>query len=90
DHDRAGLRLPPGVDDRRPAPADHLAVPHPRLGVDGLADRAEHAQAGQVVLPRDAAADLHEGPDRGGRRVEDRHAVFLDELPPATLMRRLR
>jgi hypothetical protein len=50
DHDRAGLGLPPGVDDRAALAADHLAVPQPRLRVDRLADRAEQPQAGQVVL----------------------------------------
>src|SRR5918998_6603979 len=36
DHDRAGLRLPPRVHDRAPAPADVLVVPLPRPRVDGL------------------------------------------------------
>ena len=44
DHDRAGLGLPPGVDDRAAVAADVLVVPDPRLGVDRLADRAEQAQ----------------------------------------------
>ena len=87
DHDRAGLGLPPGVDDRGRAAADHLAVPHPRLGVDRLADRAEQAQARQVELLRDLAAELHERADRGGRGVEDAHPVLLDDLPPAAGVR---
>src|SRR3954468_3005112 len=50
DHDLAGLGLPPRVDDRRVAAADHLPVPQPRLRVDRLADRAEEADAREVVL----------------------------------------
>jgi hypothetical protein len=45
----AGLGLPPGVDDRAALAADVAVVPHPRLGVDGLADGAEQAQRRQVV-----------------------------------------
>ena len=50
DHDGAGLRLPPGVDNGAAVVADLLAVPHPRLGIDGLADRAEQAQRVELVL----------------------------------------
>ena len=49
DHDGAGLGLPPRVDDRAAAAADVGPVPHPRLGVDGLADAAEQAQLREVV-----------------------------------------
>ena len=52
DHDRAGLGLPPGVDDRAALAADVLPVPNPRLGVDRLADRAEQPQRRQVVAGR--------------------------------------
>ena len=45
DHDAAGLGLPPGVDDGAAPAADVGAVPDPGLGVDGLADRTEEAQA---------------------------------------------
>ena len=41
DHDRAGLRLPPGIDDRATAAADRLVIPHPGLGIDRLAHRAK-------------------------------------------------
>src|SRR5262249_5443909 len=44
DQDRSGLGLPPGIDDRTPASADHPVIPHPRLGVDWLANAAEQAQ----------------------------------------------
>ncbi|CAM5708308.1 hypothetical protein SALBM217S_07751 [Streptomyces griseoloalbus] len=81
---------PPGVDDRGAVRADVLAVPDPRLGVDRLADGAEHAQRRQVELGGDVVAPLHERADRGGRRVEDRHAVLLHDLPEAALMGRVR
>ena len=90
DHDRAGLGLPPGVDDRAAVAADDPAVPHPGLGVDRLADRAEHPQRGQVVLGRDVLAPLHERADRGRRGVEDRHLVLLDDLPEPALVRGVR
>ena len=44
DHDRAGLGLPPGVDDRAAAAPDVLVVPDPGFGIDRLADRAEQSQ----------------------------------------------
>ena len=44
DHDRTGLGLPPGVDDGAAIVADLLAIPHPRFGVDGLADGAEESK----------------------------------------------
>ena len=69
------------------SPPMTLAVPDPRLGVDRLTDRAEQPQRRQVVLVRDLLAPLHERADRGRRRVEDRDAVLLDDLPPAALVR---
>ena len=36
----AGLSLPPGIDDRATAVANHFMVPHPGLRIDRLADRA--------------------------------------------------
>ena len=87
DHDGAGLGLPPRVDDRGAVAADVLAVPEPGLGVDRLADGAEHPQRRQVELRRDVVAPLHERADRRGRGVEDRDLVLLDDLPPAALVR---
>ncbi len=52
DHDAAGLGLPPGVDDRAAFSADVLVVPHPRLGVDRLAHRAEQSKRREVVTGR--------------------------------------
>mmetsp|Transcript_3083 Transcript_3083/g.10143 ORF Transcript_3083/g.10143 Transcript_3083/m.10143 type:complete len:416 (+) Transcript_3083:290-1537(+) len=45
DHVPAGLRLPEGVHHGAPLLADLLEVPLPRLRVDGLPHRAEHAEA---------------------------------------------
>src|SRR3984885_10079556 len=50
DHDRAGLGLPPGINDRAALAADHLVVPEPRLRVDRLPDRAQEFELGQVEL----------------------------------------
>ena len=90
DHDHPGLGLPPRVDDRRVAQAHVLAVPHPRLGVDRLADRAEQAQRRQVVAGRVLGSPLHVGADRGRRGVQDVDAVALDDLPPALRVRVVR
>ena len=49
-HDAARFRLPPGIDDGAALAADHAVVPHPCLGVDSLAHRAQQPQARQVVL----------------------------------------
>ena len=81
DHDHPRLGLPPRVDDRAALAADVLVVPDPRLGVDRLADRPEQPQRRQVVLRRVLRAPLHVRADRGRRRVEDRHAVALDDRP---------
>eukprot|EP01136_Pigoraptor_vietnamica_P034612 Opistho-1_new@98791 len=76
DHMAAGLRLPEGVDDGAAAAADVLVVPLPGSGVDGLADRAQQAQAAQVVAlgvhGLVALGRLDQRADRGGRGVEDR------------------
>ena len=71
-----GVRSPPMT----------CAVPDVGLRVDRLPDRAEQPQRRHVGLVRDLLALLHEGPDRGGRRVEDRDAVLLDDLPPAAAL----
>src|SRR5690606_10619351 len=42
DHMHAGLGLPPGINDW--LVATDLAIPHPGLGVDRLADGAEEAE----------------------------------------------
>ena len=90
DHDRPGLGLPPRVDDRGGIRSDDFAVPHPRFGVDGLADRTEQTDRRQIELLRDLATELHERADRGRRGVEDRDAVLLHDLPPAAGVRGIR
>src|SRR3954453_20467448 len=44
DENAAGLRLPPGVDNRTASFADDAPVPSPGFGIDRLADRAEQTQ----------------------------------------------
>src|ERR1700730_6466258 len=41
DHDRAGFGLPPSVNDWATPAADRLVVPHPRFGINRLADGAQ-------------------------------------------------
>ena len=73
DHVAAGLGLPPGVDDRAAAVADHAEIPFPRLGIDRLADGAEQAQAacGSCASPaprrRPSGCGSRSGPCRRSR-----------------------
>ncbi len=90
DQNHPGLRLPPGVDDRALSVTDVLAVPHPRLGIDRLADAPEQAQGREVVLLGPLRPPLHERPDRRRSGVEDRDAVPLDQVPEAVARRRVR
>src|SRR3546814_16616776 len=43
DQDAAGLGLPPRIDDRAAAIADHPVIPLPRFGIDRLAHGAEQS-----------------------------------------------
>ena len=90
DHDHARLGLPPRIDDRTALLADLLVIPHPRFGVDRLADGAQQTQTRQVVLGRPLVAPLDEGADGGRRGVEDVDAILLDDLPEAVLARMVR
>ena len=91
DHVTAGLGLPPGVDDGAALAADILVVPHPRLGIDRLADGAQQPEARQVVVRRRGlrrtATSLDQRADRGRRGVEDRDLVLRDRLPEAAGVR---
>ena len=87
DHDGTGFCLPPGVDDRATVASDDLAVPHPRFWIDWFANRTEHAKAAEVEPVWNAAAELHECANRGGSGVENGHAVFLNDFPPAARVR---
>ncbi len=68
---RAGLGLPPGIDDGAALAADLLVKPHPGLGVDRFAHGAEQAQRGEIVRREPVVAPLDEGADRRRRGVED-------------------
>ncbi len=83
----AGLGLPPGVDDRAAPVADGVVVPHPRLGVDRLADRAEDAQRFQIVFLRKVSPRLDKRANGSGSSVEHRHLVVLDHFPEAPRVR---
>src|ERR1044072_761663 len=83
DHDCAGLRLPPRVDNRTDAAPDDPVIPHPRFRIDWLADGAQQAQARKVVLQRPLLAPLNERADGRRRRVENVDAMSFDEVPKA-------
>jgi hypothetical protein len=87
DHDGARFRLPPGVDDRAFLFADQGVIPHPGLGVDGLADGTEQAERIEAVAKDVIVAPAHEGADGGGGRVEDGQPVAVDHLPEAIGLR---
>ena len=83
DQDAAGLGLPPGVDDRAAAVADHAVVPLPGFRIDRLADGAEQPQRCARGLLHRRVAGLHQRADRGRRGVEDVDLVLVDHLPEA-------
>src|ERR1041385_896811 len=68
DQDAAGLGLPPGVDDRTAAVADHTVIPLPGFRIDRLADRAEQPERGarRLFYRRGAAPPQRAGGGRGG------------------------
>src|SRR5690606_6574603 len=71
DHVPAGLGLPPGVDDRAAAIADHAVVPFPGFRIDRLAHAAEQAQALAAGLLHPLVTLAHQRAQRGGGGVED-------------------
>ena len=77
----AGLGLPPGVHNRATVAADVPVIPHPRLGIDGFADRAEHAQRTQIVFGRPFIAQPDERADGRRRGVKCGDLEFLDNFP---------
>ena len=86
DHDGPGFGLPIGIDDGAALLADHAVIPHPRLGIDGLAYGAEEAQGGQRMLLYPGVAPFREGADGGGRGVEDGDFVVVHDLPEAVVL----
>src|SRR5258708_40238232 len=78
---RAGLGLPPGIDDRAAFVADDPMIPFPRFRIDRFADGAEQAKRfARGPLHRLVAA-LHQRADRGRRGVEDVDLVLVDDVP---------
>ena len=60
-----------------------VVVPMPRLRVDGLTDRAEHAKGAEVVTFDVMMAETTEQTDGSWGGVELRQLMFLDGLPVA-------
>ncbi|MBT9137389.1 MAG: hypothetical protein DDT34_02481 [Firmicutes bacterium] len=77
----AGLRLPVGVHDRDPLPADVAVIPHPCLRIDRFADRSQHPKGRKVILPRPLFTESHQRANRGRRRIELVHAMLIDDVP---------
>src|SRR3546814_1650455 len=65
-------------------------LPHPRFRIDRLADAAEQPQFRQIVLLRPFVAEFHQRANRGWRRIENRHAMVLADLPEASGIRHRR
>ena len=90
----AGFGLPPGVDDRAARSTNVLVVPHPGLGIDGLADSAEQPQRRQIVIFRRGlgihVGGLDERANRRRRGVEDADLVLLYGLPETSGVRKRR
>src|SRR6185503_18605630 len=87
DHERAGLCLPPGVNDRQLIFANHAVIPLPGFRVDRLTDRAEQAQGRKIVLFGPGVTETHESTNGRRSRVEDRNPIALDALPPTIWLR---
>ena len=83
DHVAARFGLPPGVDDRAAALADHLVIPDPGFRIDRLADRAEHTQTVTARLLDMLVPGALQRADGGRRRIEDVDLVLVDDLPAA-------
>ncbi len=88
--DAAGLGLPPGIDNRAAAVADHVVIPLPGFRIDRLTDRAEQAKAlSRATLDRGIAV-AHERTDCRRGRVENIDVVLVDDLPEAARVRVVR
>ena len=76
----AGLGLPPVVDH---GAAQDAAGPRVGVGIGALARQEERAQRREVAAGEQLGLGilLADGPDRGGRGEQRRHAVLLDHAP---------
>src|SRR6185295_17932256 len=78
------------VDDRNLRLARVLEEPLVRLGVPGLAGRADDAQRGKIMRVHVLGTVRHERAHRGRRHAGDRHAMALEERPQAIGLRVVR
>ena len=76
-----GFSLPPGIDDRAVTAPDDLVIPVPGLGIDRLANSAEHPEATEVAGFYERLALSHQCAYRGRCGVELVDAVLLADLP---------
>ena len=83
DEGSARFRLPPGVDDRATAVADHAPVPFPGVGVDRFAHGAQQAKRFSGMPCHPIVAFALEGANGRRSGVEDRDAEPVDRLPEA-------
>ncbi len=83
DQNAAGLGLPPGIDNRAAAVADHAMIPLPRLRIDRLADGAQQPQRFAARFLHRLIARLHQRADRGRRGIEGVDLVLVDDIPEA-------
>src|SRR5581483_6189393 len=86
-HNCAGLRLPPGINDWTRTAADVLTIPDPGLRVDRLTNGAEQTQAAQIMFGRPLLAKAHQAANGGRRGVENGHFILFDEAPDAAGLR---
>ena len=89
-HVPAGFRLPPCINDRTPLTPNDPAIPHPRLGIDRLAHRAQYLQTRKIVFGWMFSAPLHKRADGGRRGVKLRDLVTLHDVPEAIVSREVR
>ena len=89
-HDPSCFSLPPGVDEMCMPSADTFMIPVPRLLIDRLTYRANHAKGRQIVALRILITGGHQGPDGSGGRVKNIHFVFFADLPKSGWIRECR
>ena len=85
----ATFGLPKCVHDWAVIAANLFAVPHPRLWIDGLANRAKQFHAGQIMRGGKRVAPFHERANGGGGGMEMRDLVSLHNAPEAIFLGRV-